>query len=320
MKQKQEFVGVILAAGRGTRMFPFTSRWPKPILPIMGKPLLQHQIEMMKSVGIDRVFVVIGYLGYEVVRTLGNGSQFGVNIEYVEQNETLGIAHAVGRLESKLQTPFLLCLGDIFFITRKLGSMLENFGRAGTKAVLASRFEERPEMIRRNFAIITGKNHVVQRVIEKPRYIQNKLKGCGIYLFGLEIFDAIRRTPRTAMRDEYEITESIQIMINDGHRVVHSQIIEEDLNLTVPEDLLLMNMAELKLRGISNYFAEDRSSQKSNGLTSCIVGKNVKLGRPVALQNCVIFDDSVIPKGTRLTNAIITPDGVIQCNPDKEAS
>jgi NDP-sugar pyrophosphorylase family protein len=318
MKQKQEFVGVILAAGRGTRMFPFTSRWPKPILPIMGKPLLQHQIEMMKSVGIEHVFVVIGYLGYEVVRTLGNGSQFGVNIEYVEQNETLGIAHAVGRLESKLQTPFLLCLGDIFFITMKLGSMLENFGRSGTKAVLASRLEERPEMIRRNFAIITGKNNVVQRVIEKPRYIQNKLKGCGIYLFGLEIFDAIRRTPRTAMRDEYEITESIQIMINDGHRVVHSQIIEEDLNLTVPEDLLLMNMAELKLRGNTNYFAENQSFKKSDGLSFCVVGKNVQLGRSIALKNCVVFDDSVIPKGTRLTNAIVTPDGVIQCNPDKE--
>src|SRR3990172_10744975 len=110
-------------------MFPFTTRWPKPILPIMGKPILQHQIEMMKAVGIDRIFVVIGYLGYEIVRTLGTLPDMGVKIEYLEQTETLGIAHAVGRLEGYVQKPFLLCLGDIFFVTGKLRSMFDQFGK-----------------------------------------------------------------------------------------------------------------------------------------------------------------------------------------------
>lgn len=314
-----EFTGVILAAGRGTRMFPFTTHWPKPILPIMGKPLLQHQIEMLKSVGIRQIFVVIGHLGYEVVRALGNGEDFGVDLEYVEQTETLGIAHAVGRLESRLQKPFLLCLGDIFFVSRKLSSMLTLFGKQDTKAVLASKLEENPEMIRRNFAIIHAKDGRVKQVIEKPRYLQNKLKGCGIYLFGLEIFDAIRRTPRTAMRDEYEITESIQIMINDGHRVVHSQIVEEDLNLTMPEDLLMINMVELRQRKLKNYFAsEEASYEKVKGLESCVSGKRVYFDEPVSLQNCVIFDDVIVPKGTRLSNAIITPETVIQCNPERD--
>ena len=315
-----DFVGVILAAGRGTRMFPFTSRWPKPILPIMGKPLLQHQVEMLKSIGIRDIFVVIGYLGYEVVRTLGNGDEFGVNLEYVEQTETLGIAHAVGRLESKLQKPFLLCLGDIFFVSKKLESMLKLFGKKDTKAVLASKLEENPEMIRRNFAIILSKDGSVKQVIEKPRYIQNKLKGCGIYLFGLEIFDAIRRTPRTAMRDEYEITEAIQIMINDGHRVLHSQIIEEDLNMTVPEDLLAINMTELKNTKLKNYFvSEDSFDPNIKGIESCVGGRNITFEKPVRLKNCVIFDDVVISKGTNLANAIITPDAVIQCNPESDS-
>jgi dTDP-glucose pyrophosphorylase len=314
-----DFVGVILAAGRGTRMFPFTSRWPKPILPIMGKPLLQHQVEMLKSIGIRDIFVVIGYLGYEVVRTMGNGDEFGVNLEYVEQTETLGIAHAVGRLESRVQKPFLLCLGDIFFVSKKLESMLKLFGKKNTKAVLASKLEENPEMIRRNFAIIVSKDGSVKQVIEKPRYIQNKLKGCGIYLFGLEIFDAIRRTPRTAMRDEYEITEAIQIMINDGHRVVHSQIIEEDLNLTMPEDLLAINMTELKNTKMKNYFmAEDSFDPSLKGIEWCVGGKNITFEKPVRLKNCVIFDDVVISKGTNLANAIITPEAVIQCNPDSD--
>ena len=292
-------------------MFPFTSRCPKPILPIMGKPLLQHQIEMMKTVGIRKIFVVIGYLGYEVVRTLGSGSELGADIEYIEQDEALGIAHAVGTLEDRVHNPFLLCLGDIFFVTDKLQTMLDYFVKEEAKAVLASKIEDRHEMIRRNFAIIEGKDGFVRRVIEKPRYIQTRLKGCGIYLFGLEIFDAIRRTPRTAMRDEYEITESIQIMINDGHPVTHAQIIEEDLNLTVPEDLLYINLFELKKSGMTNFFLEEKSSSMDQkGISNCVIGKGVSIHQPVSLQNCVIFNDAVIAEGTKLSNAIITPDNL----------
>jgi len=313
------FVGVILAAGKGTRMFPFTTRWPKPILPIMGKPLLQHQIEMMKSVGIQKIFIVIGYLGYEVVRALGNGADFGVEIEYIEQNETLGIAHAVGRLEGRVQKPFLLCLGDIFFVSGRLQTMFDSFSRDNTRAVLASKMEEDPDMILRNFAIIVGEDDRVVRVIEKPRYIQNKLKGCGVYLFGLEIFDAIRRTPRTAMRDEYEITESIQILIDDGHRVVHANIIEEDLNLTVPEDLLKVNMLELQKKGLTNYFVDTQLDERSlPGVSRCVIGIRVTMEPPLSLQRCIVFNDVTIPRQSDLNDAIITPDGIIQCNPERE--
>ncbi len=313
------FVGIILAAGKGTRMFPFTTRWPKPILPIMGKPLLQHQIEMMKSVGIQKIFIVIGYLGYEVVRALGNGADFGVEIEYIEQNETLGIAHAVGRLEGRVQKPFLLCLGDIFFVSGRLQTMFDSFSRDNTRAVLASKMEEDPDMILRNFAIIVGEDDRVVRVIEKPRYIQNKLKGCGVYLFGLEIFDAIRRTPRTAMRDEYEITESIQILIDDGHRVVHANIIEEDLNLTVPEDLLKVNMLELQKKGLTNYFVDTQLDERSlPGVSRCVIGTRVTMEPPLSLQRCIVFNDVTIQRQSDLSNAIITPDGIIQCNPERE--
>jgi NDP-sugar pyrophosphorylase family protein len=292
-------------------MFPFTTRWPKPILPVMGKPLLQHQIEMMKSVGIEQVFIVIGHLGYEIVRALSK-VDLGVKIEYIEQTEALGIAHAVGRLESKIQKPFLLSLGDIFFISSTLSSVFQLYGQNGTRAVLVSKREDRPEQIRRNFAIVTGADSVVQRVIEKPGYVQTKYMGCGIYLFGLEIFDAVRRTPRTAMRDEYEITESIQIMINDGHRVMHADIVEDDLNVTVPEDLLLKNLEELKRLGLPNFSVNP--SIDLTGISACVIGKNAVIQQPVQLQNCVIFEEAIVPSGTKLTNAIITPDGLIQCN------
>ena len=91
-----DLMGVILAAGKGTRMRPFSEHWPKPILPVLGKPLMAYQLEMMAAMGIEKVVVVVGHLGHEVVRALGDGSRWGVSIQYVEQEEMLGIAHAVG--------------------------------------------------------------------------------------------------------------------------------------------------------------------------------------------------------------------------------
>ena len=105
-------------------------------------------------------------------------------------------------------------------------------------ANLVSMDEPDPEMVRRNFVIQADEPAACTRVIEKPRYVDSQLKGCGLYVFDPHIFDAIRRTPRTAMRDEYEITDSIQILIDDGYVVHHHPIVERDLNLTKPEDLL----------------------------------------------------------------------------------
>ena len=106
-------IAAILAAGRGTRMYPFSTRFPKPILPICNKPLLQHQIEMMRDLGIREILLVIGHLGHEIAGALGDGSDLGVQIKYVEQTETLGIANALGQLEPHVHEPTFLLLGDI---------------------------------------------------------------------------------------------------------------------------------------------------------------------------------------------------------------
>ena len=308
-----EIVGVILAAGKGTRMLPFTKRWPKPVLPILGKPLVRHQVEMMRGLGVQKVFVVVGHLGHEVVRALGDGVE-GVTVEYVEQTETLGIAHALGQLEGRIHGPLLLCLGDIYVVSSRLGEMFALYA-AGARAVLASKIEPDPEMIRRNFAILADEGGRVRRVIEKPRADYGRVKGCGLYLFGPEVFDAIRRTPRSAMRDEYEVTDSIQIMVDDGHRVVHAPVVDDDLNLTVPGDLLAVNLSELRRLGLQNFFVEPPVQGERARCTGVVGGAGVRLGHGAALVNCVLFDGVDVPDGAELTNAIVTPNEVIPCRP-----
>jgi len=307
-------VGVILAAGKGSRIYPFSDRMPKPLLPVCNRPLLEHQIEAMRSVGIEEIFIVIGYHGFEIVRALGNGDRFGARLNYVDQEETIGIAHAVGKLEPLIDAPFLLFLGDIYFQTDRLDRMLEIFAAGEANAVLATKLESDPEAIRRNFAVIEGSDGFVRRVIEKPRHIVNALKGCGLYLFDLHIFDAIRRTPRTAMRDEYEITDAIQILIDDGFQVKSAPIVEEDINLTYPSDLLQLNLYVLKRSGRAAWIGEGTKIHPSARIQNSVVGNRVCIEQPITVAESVVFSGARLRHDQDIRRAIVTDAEIIPCS------
>ncbi|MCA8964762.1 MAG: NTP transferase domain-containing protein [Planctomycetes bacterium] len=310
-----DLMGVILAAGKGTRMRPFSERWPKPILPVLGVPLMAYQLRMMAGLGVRRVVVVIGHLGHEVVRALGDGAEYGVEIRYVEQEETLGIAHAVSRLEPHVDRSFFLFLGDIYFDTENLGSMLERFRAGKLGGVLACRREPDLEAIKRNFVVLADADHVVHRVIEKPRHPRTDLKGCGIYLFDQAFFDAVRRTPRTALRNEYEITDSIQIFLDDGYRVEAAEVVKADMNVSYPADLLQLNLLLLAERGEVNFVDAGARVQAGATLDRCVVMGGATVGADAALTECMLFPGAAVPAGQAFRRTIFTPDGEIRCEP-----
>jgi glucose-1-phosphate thymidylyltransferase len=307
-------VGVILAAGKGARMYPFSEHSPKPILPILNRPLLAHQLEVMRACGIRDVHVVVGHLGYLIASTLGDGSRFGVRVHFVEQESTLGLAHAVGALEAHVQTPFLLMLGDIHFhLKAPLGPLLEDVIDGRTNANLVSMYEPNPEMVRRNFVIQADDDGRVRRVIEKPRYVDSQLKGCGLYVFDQHIFDAIRRTPRTAMRDEYEITDSIQILIDDGYVVTHKPIVERDLNLTKADDLLAINLLELARSGQPHLVGNNLDAPSGVIIESSVIGDGVVVRHPIRISNSVILSRVVVDSTTDLDSVVMNGEHSVHC-------
>ncbi len=306
-------MGVILAAGKGTRMQPFSERYPKPILPVGGRPLIAHQLEKMAALGIEDVVVVIGHLGHEVVRTLGDGARFGLRLRYVEQGETLGIAHAVSRLEPHVDRPFFLFLGDIFFETANLGAMVDRLhGDDPASAVLAVKREPDPAAIKRNFVVMIGDGERVVRVVEKPRFPRTDLKGCGIYLFDPAFFDAVRRTPRTAMRDEYEITDSIQIFIDDGYRVAAAEVIHADLNLSYAKDLLDLNLHLLDRSGQTVLRGADVTVHPGARIERCVLMDGAVVDAPIALRDVLMFPGARLQHASDLRNAILTADAEIR--------
>ena len=311
-----DLMGVILAAGKGTRMRPFSEHWPKPILPVLGKPLMAYQLEMMAAMGIEKVVVVVGHLGHEVVRALGDGSRWGVSIQYVEQEEMLGIAHAVGRLEAHVDRPFFLFLGDIFFVTENLDEMLRRFRDERLGGVLACKREPDLEAMKRNFAVMAGDDGLVTRVVEKPRFPRTDLKGCGIYLFDQSFFDAVRRTPRTALRNEYEITDSIQIFLDDGYPVAAAEVVKADMNVSYPKDLLDLNLLLLQRDGLTEWVEDgvDRASDAT--LTHSVVMQGSTIGAGAALEECLCFPGASVPAGRARRRTIFTADSEIRCEPE----
>ncbi len=302
----QEIIGVALAAGKGSRMMSLQTLLPKPVLPVLDKPIVYHQLEAMARLGIRKAIIVVGHRGYEVVRQIERQPPVGIEIDYMPQESTLGIAHCVGCLESAIEGPFLLFLGDIYFHAPKLEGIIKVFRETKADAVLGAIEEEDTEAISRNYCIVTDEQGLARQVIEKPRYPRSRLKGVGIYLFTPVVFDAIRRTSRTAMRDEYEITDSIQILIDLGYDVRSCTDIIHDLNVTFPRDLLDLNLWALKHEGLDRYIAESAQIGSGAVVEESVIGAGAIVGARSVLKNSVVFAGATVPPDCRLENVIIT--------------
>jgi NDP-sugar pyrophosphorylase family protein len=314
---KQSYVGVILSAGKGSRIDPFNTQYPKPMLPIVNRPILEHQVEQLKSLGILEIVIVVGHLQEVIREHFGDGSRLGVAIRYVEQKQTLGIAHAVMQLERHIHGPFLLLLGDIFYVARDLGALVRTYEAGGIGGVLAVKRENDPIAIQKNFAVTVDEHNTVSRVVEKPRYLVNNLKGCGMYLFGPEIFDAIRQTPRTAMRDEYELTTSVQIFIDSQYLVKAIDVVDWDYNITFPADLLDCNRKFLAELGQVNDIAKSARVHPQAQLEGAILGERVVIDRPIRVLNSILLPDTHVSADGPIVDCILSKDIRIHCPPNK---
>jgi len=309
----QKLIGVILAAGKGSRIQPLNLYLPKPLLPVCNKPIIQYQLEDMCKIGVQDVIIVVGHLKEEIISYFGDGSSLGLRIRYVEQRRTLGIAHAVAQLENEVNSPFILLLGDIFLVPKDLQSMERMFWERRAGAVLAVKREKNPEYIRRNFAVILHASGTVTRVIEKPRYLTSDLKGCGVYIFDLAIFDAIRRTPRTAQRDEYEITNSIQILIDDGYPVYPAEVIDWDMNITFACDLLECNRKQLKRLNKPYLVGPNTTLHPGATLQGSVLGSGVTVEKPIVIKDSLVFSGVRITSEQDIERMLLTPDVAIDC-------
>jgi dTDP-glucose pyrophosphorylase len=215
-------------------------QYPKALLPIGNEPVIVHQLRLLETLGVRGVWVIVGHRADDFVRAIGDGTAYGVRVEFIDQGPRLGSAHALGRARGRIRGPFILLLGDYYFVAAQPERMLQHLA-AGSSAIAVKR-EDDTRLVREACAVDLDPSGRVLAITEKPVAPSTDAKGCGFYALQPDFFDAVGRTPRTALRDEYELTVSLACYLDAGAPLYGEEIIARDANLTRPGDVLACNL------------------------------------------------------------------------------
>jgi bifunctional UDP-N-acetylglucosamine pyrophosphorylase/glucosamine-1-phosphate N-acetyltransferase len=203
---------IVLAAGQGKRLRPFTHTRPKHMIPIAGRPLLEHLLISLRENEVKEVVLVVGYLGEQIRNFLGDGSDFGMKIEYATQNSIEGTASAIKATKEYVsEDKFLVVNGDLFVSSKAIREVLS---QRSSDEMLVSVV---PVIFPERYGVVEIKDDAIKNIIEKPSSEKkvSKLVNAGVYVFDKDVFRWINRTIRSN-RHEYEITATIQNMIDNG--------------------------------------------------------------------------------------------------------
>lgn len=217
--------GVILAAGKGSRLEPLTYSIPKEMVHVCGRPLLQHAIDMFKAGGVENIIVIVGNNKAAVFDYLKDGKWTGVDVSYRFQTELEGVAKAIHKAKPLIDEKevFAVTFGDEIIEPKDkiLNEMKAIREKTGAKCVVGLSPVADPQ--RYGIAKIDKSGRVLE-MFEKPRKPEDlerlksngqHLGANGVFIFDSDVFSYIEKTPKGA-KNEYQISDSIRLMLNDG--------------------------------------------------------------------------------------------------------
>jgi UDP-N-acetylglucosamine diphosphorylase / glucose-1-phosphate thymidylyltransferase / UDP-N-acetylgalactosamine diphosphorylase / glucosamine-1-phosphate N-acetyltransferase / galactosamine-1-phosphate N-acetyltransferase len=322
---------IILAAGEGQRLRPFTVTRPKVMLSIAGKPILQYVVEALAGNGIRDLVFVVGYRKDQVYDYFGSGEQFGVNITYVTQGSQLGTAHALLQAKDLAGKEFLVLPGDNLIESDTISDFIRMIQ---PQAVLVKRVANPA-----GYGVVYVENGQVKGIVEKPEDGGAGTVNTGIYAFNSEIFQFVESV--------LDIPDALNNMIAEGHNVAGLEAQGTWLDVAYPWDILNLNGAVL--RGIESrvggtieagvYTKGPVSIGKDTTIRSncyisgpvlmgcgsdvgpnvCIkaattIGDNVVISPFTEITNSVIGDDVSIGPGSIISNSVIARGSVIKAH------
>lgn len=330
---------VILAAGEGNRLKPITSTRPKPMIPLAGKPLLEHTILALNDAGIDEILLIVGYKEEIIKEYFGNGiKKFNIRIEYITQEKYLGTAHAANYAKDFVKNePFMIIYGDILVDPIIYKEALQKFRNSRAEGLISLIEVKNPEV----FGIITlDSNDFVKKITEKPapELQLGNLANAGIFVFDPLIFEAIKKTEKS-IREEYEFTDSMEILINqlNGKIIGHTLKNYFWSDVGLPWQLLeanefLLNRLKHEIHGIVEenvqingdiYIGKGTIIKSGTHIEGpCYIGSDTSIGPNAFLRpftsignkchigdsetiNSIIFNETEIPHSNYVGDSVI---------------
>ena len=298
---------ILLAAGEGSRLRPFTMDKPKPMIRAANKPIVQYAVEALVANGVKEITLVVGYQRAKVQSFFGDGHRFGARITYAFQEALTGTTQALASVATPRE-PVLVLGADNVIGGGVIKDLLAAPGSSPAMVVYQSEAPSR-------YGVVTLDGNVVARIEEKPPVPQSHWVNTGVYRIDPPTFE---RAKRLASAGVTGLTDVLQSSIDEGARVV--AVKSEDLwsDAVYPWDLLrvhadVLRNGNAKPPRIPDVHAEApvRVGEDCTigpgtvvGTGTCI-GDNVEIGPHCVIENCVVYDDVKLGAGSILRNTII---------------
>ncbi len=304
---------VIMAGGFGTRIQPLTNSIPKPMLPVLNKPMMQHVLESLRDIGIKEMVVLLYYMPEVIKSHFGDGSEFGVKINYVVPDDDYGTAGAVKKAKEFLDESFIIVSGDLI-TDFNFQELIDFHAQKSSKLTIGLTSVSDPLQFG---VVIAGADGRIQKFLEKPSWgeVFSDTINTGIYIIEPEIlnyildsgaFDFAKELFPLIMREGIPLWgKNLKGYWRDvGNPKSYRDVFEDILNGVVR---LKIGGFEVKKSNGTLYLADENMELPEDLEVegNVLLGKNVTIGKGVTLINCVVGNDVVIGKKSELESSIL---------------
>jgi len=315
-----------MAGGEGTRLRPLTISAPKPLLPVANVPMMEHVVNLLRRHGIDDIVVTVAYLANAIRTYFGDGSEFGVRMQYATEETPLGTAGSVRNAMAQLDERFVVISGDVLTDV-DLGRVIQEHDERGALATIALKSMENPV----EFGIvITAADGSIERFLEKPTWgeVFSDTINTGIYVLEPEVFDFIGEGVVDFSSDVFpallEAGKPIFGSITDGYwedvgtleayvrahgDVLEGRVVTERAGFEISDGVWVGEGADIhpeaRIDSPCVIGHDCRIEARARLAPHTVLGDNVRVGADAYLERAVVHDNSHVGAATRLRGCVV---------------